>query len=315
MTREIPDGVDALVRRILGDVDLLERTSEGVSTQVCRIRRGDETLYLRLAEQDGLDMAPEVEAHERLRALGVRVAEIVHYEPLAREVGRSIAVTSEVPGASLIGYDDEATSRSVARAAGRDLAQLNGIDVEGWGWVLRDGRPGIRGAHGAWTSWLDDVVAAGARDDLVTALGEPSVAILDQILAEEARRSPRRAALAHGDFDVSQIFVADGAYSGIIDLGEIQGAEPHYDLAHFLVHDTEQNRHALLPDVIAGYREVAGIAADEDRLVRTGALLAVFRHTRVLARWGEAALTHPYVSWMNGRIHELLARSIGVGNP
>ena len=79
--------------------------------------------------------------------------------------------------------------------------------------------------------------------------------------------------------------------------------------AHFLVHDTEQNRYALLGDVIAGYREINDADIDERDLVSIGTLLAVARHTWVLARFGAAAVDHPYMRWMTGRIRTLLARA------
>lgn len=308
-TREVPAGVDALVRRVLGDVDSIERTAEGVSTQVCRIRRGGETLYLRLAEDDDLDMAPEVEAHERLRALGVRVAEVVHYEPRAEEVGRSFTITSEIRGTSLIACDDELVSRTVAHAAGRDLALLNSVSTEGFGWLRRDGRRTLRGMHDAWSSWVEGVIADGAREHLVTTMGGKRVERLDRVIAEEAAKAAVASRLAHGDFDVSQIFHADGTYTGIIDLGDILGAPSHYDLGHFLVHDTEQNRYPLLPDVIEGYRDVDDDEIVEHGLVTVGILLAVARHTWALARFGAAALGHPYVRWMNERIASLLDRA------
>jgi aminoglycoside phosphotransferase (APT) family kinase protein len=309
MQREIPSGVEALVHRVLGDVDHIERTAEGVSTQVCRISRGDETLYLRIAEGDGLDMAPEVEAHARLCAIGVRVAEIVHYEPLADEVGRSVAITSEIRGTSLIGCDDERVSRNVAHAAGRDLALFNSVETTGFGWLRRDGGPGLRGPHEMWATWVEGVIADGARDVFVAVAGADRVDRLDRVIADQAARPPWRSRLAHGDFDVSQIFHADGAYTGIIDLGDALAAPPHYDLGHFLVHDTEQNRYELLPDVVAGYREINEVDVDERDLMGIGILLAVARHTWVLARFGAAAVDHPYVRWMNGRIIELLDRA------
>jgi aminoglycoside phosphotransferase (APT) family kinase protein len=292
---------------VLGSVDVVERTAEGVSTEVCRVRRGAETFYLRLGYET-TDMAPEVEAHERLRALGVRVADIVHYEPLAHEVGCSVAITSEVAGVALIGCEDEQLSRAVAREAGRDLALLNSIEVEGWGWVARDGRPRIRGPYPSRAAWIGDAIMAEARDPLATILGSDAMAVLERLLEEESARAPGGSRLAHGDFDVSQIFHDGTAYTGIIDLGDMLGAESHYDLAHFLVHDTEQNRYALLSDVLAGYAELTDTDTDADRLVRTGIVLAVFRHTRVLGRWGIAANDHPYVRWMSGRIADLLAR-------
>lgn len=290
------------------NVGTVERAAEGVSSEVYRARRGDENFYLRLAEDAALDMGPEVEAHERLRALGVRVAEIVHYEPFAPEVGRSVSITSEIRGVPLIGCTDEMVSRDAARAAGRELALINSIPTQGWGWVLRDGRPGMRGAYASWRSRIEDVIADAARVHLDTALGRDAVVQLKGVIDDEACRTPGPSRLAHGDFDVSQIFVADGGYTGIIDLGEIQGAESHYDLAHFLLHDTEQNQYALVTDVITGYTEVDNTVIDEQLIRRTGVLIGAFRLSYALARWGAAALGHPYVRSMSQRVVGMLDR-------
>jgi aminoglycoside phosphotransferase (APT) family kinase protein len=304
---EIPRGVDALVARVLGDVDGIERAVEGVSTEVCRIDRGEEVFFLRLA-REGSDMSPEVEAHERLRALGVRVADVIHYEPLAEETGGSVAITTAVPGTSLIGCGEEQTSRQVARAAGRDLALLNSVETDGFGWALRDGLPGLRGPYGSWSSWVREAVAPDARPLLAAAIGAEDVAAIERLIAEEVDRPNVSPRLAHGDFDVSQIFHSDGAYTGIIDLGDLQGAHWNHDLAHFLLHDTEQNEYALLPDVIAGYVDVAGVDVDENALIRNGVLQAVFNQSRVLVHFGEGAIDHPYMRMIFDRIKGLIER-------
>ncbi len=49
-----------------------------------------------------------------------------------------------------------------------------------------------------------------------------------------------QARLAHGDFDTTHIYEKNCRYSGIIDFGEIRGAEPLYDLGHFQLHDGER---------------------------------------------------------------------------
>lgn len=303
----IPSGVEALVARVLGDVDHIERAAEGVSTEVCRIDRGDAEFYLRLA-QEGSDMSPEVEAHDRLRALGVRVADVIHYEPLSEETGRSIAFTTAILGTPLIGCADERTSRHVARAAGRDLALLNTVEMDGFGWAVRDGRPGLRGKYASWASWVSDAFALDARPLLTAALGEDNVVAVERLITEEVDHPNVVPRLAHGDFDVSQVFHADGTYTGIIDLGDLQGAAWNHDLAHFLLHDTEQNEYTLLPDVIAGYVEIADVDVEEGGLVRNGVLQSVFNQSRVLVHFGERAIEHPYMRMMFGRIKGLIER-------
>jgi Ser/Thr protein kinase RdoA (MazF antagonist) len=70
--------------------------------------------------------------------------------------------------------------------------------------------------------------------------------------------------LAHGDFDRSHIYVDPdtGAYQGLIDFGEIRGADRHYDLGHLLVHD----RPDVFDAVAAGYNEIAAFDREGARL-------------------------------------------------
>ncbi len=206
----------------------------------------------------------------------------------------------------MIGWADERTSRNVARTAGRELALVNSVETDGFGWLVRDGGGGLRGPHPTWAAWVDDVVAPSGRKLLTKAIGEEAAVAVDRVIAQERDRAGTDPQLAHGDFDVSQIFHVDGTYSGIIDFGDALGSIWSYDLAHFFVHDTEQNEHELLRDVIAGYEEVAPVKVVTQDLTRVGVLLAVFRHTRVLGHFGEQAIGHPYIHWMSGRIRALL---------
>src|SRR5688500_5189732 len=76
----------------------VERTEGGVSTQVYRLRRGTTTLYLRVAEERGDSLAPEVLVHQLLCKRGVRVPEVVSYEPFNDAIERSVMVTTEIAG-------------------------------------------------------------------------------------------------------------------------------------------------------------------------------------------------------------------------
>jgi aminoglycoside phosphotransferase (APT) family kinase protein len=106
---------------------------------------------------------------------------------------------------------------------------------------------------------------------------------------EELARPPAAAHLAHGDFDATAIFSAAGRYTGIIDFGEIRGAEPAYDLGHFHLHDGEP---PLLPALLEGYARVAP-PPDAPSIRRSAVLLGL----RQLCRWLDRgrALDHPAV--------------------
>jgi len=58
-----------------------------------------------------------------------------------------------------------------------------------------------------------------------------ALGVIERLIDGECRRPLTQARLAQADFDVTPIFCADGRYTGIVDSGEIRGAEPLFDLA------------------------------------------------------------------------------------
>lgn len=136
----------ALVARAVPGVDraTLARTAEGVSTQVYRIEQNGRTLYVRVAEERDASLTPEAVVHDLLRARGVLVPEVVHFEPFADTLERSVMVTTEIAGTSLAHRHTGVDVCSVLMAAGRDLAVINEVGVAGFGWIRRDGGIGRR---------------------------------------------------------------------------------------------------------------------------------------------------------------------------
>ena len=124
-----------LVHQVLpsGTPWAVARTPAGVSTPVYRLRRGEEVLYLRVAEEQTAHLAPEVYAHTLLRARGAQVPAIVYYDPHEVPLERSLMITTEIPGTPLSQHSPGATTAAVVRAAGRDLALINQVPVEGFG--------------------------------------------------------------------------------------------------------------------------------------------------------------------------------------
>jgi Phosphotransferase enzyme family len=114
--------------------------AEGVSTFVYRILCGDETFYLRVLPEEGASFAPEVAAHTLLRQRQVNVPEVIYFEQRNELLQRSIMMTTAIEGRPL--RLSPALSAGVREAivaeAGQDLAWINSVPVEGFGWVQRD---------------------------------------------------------------------------------------------------------------------------------------------------------------------------------
>jgi len=284
-----PPGDDAALHEIAALVlpgsgrPSVERAERGVSTPVYRIRRAGTTFYLRLAEGPAASLTPEVLVHNRLRAAGVRVPAVVHFEPFNRALGRSVMVTTEIPGTSIDRHHRGVDIGQVLVAAGRDLAIVNGIAVAGFGWIRRD-RPPAAPLAAALPSLrafaLDNLDAhlAALRPDLTAA----EIRAVRRVVARgDAWLDADRAILAHGDLDVSHIFHVDGRYTGMIDFGEIRGADPLYDLGHVALHDGETIPEPALPHLLTGYGEAAPLPADHELRIRFWSLLI---GVRALAR-------------------------------
>ncbi|HLY32056.1 MAG TPA: phosphotransferase [Ktedonobacterales bacterium] len=120
-------------------VRTIERVREGASTIVYRLRCDGEVYYLRILPEVGASFAPEALAHTLLRAQGVAAPDILHVEACHPQLQRSVMVTTAIAGEPVwrrSSYDGD--SRRVVRAAGCDLARINRLSVEGFGWIRRD---------------------------------------------------------------------------------------------------------------------------------------------------------------------------------
>lgn len=290
----------ALVERLAGRGFGIERAPGGMSTPVYRLLRDGEVLYLRMSEEHGGSMRAEAAAHDHLRAAGVAVPEVLAVGD-APEIGRGVMLVREVPGEPLAGVVS-IDRAPILRAAGRDLARINAVAVEGFGWIRRDGPPWpLRGEDATYEAFV-----AGAS---------PSVArVADRLSTQELRAFAARFAeatadhpasrLAHGDFDATHIYQRDGRYTGVIDLGEMRGAEPHYDLAYLHVQDTAVE---MVGDLIAGYAEVTPVPVDlEDRIGRSAVVIVAKQLARWIDRDGIESLDRPSGRWWLARLRALL---------
>lgn len=196
---------------------------------------------------------------------------------------------------------------SVLRAAGRDLALINTINVAGFGWIKRD-QAETTLLQAEWSShracifehWQADL-AYLARSTLPAR----TIIALERLLSQHASwLEVKQSNLAHGDLDTTHIYQHDGQYSGIIDFGEIRGASCWYDLAHFHMRDGEQLSTSLLPELLRGYEEVIQLPADyAQRICFTSILINV----RTLARSLQKRPPDRYTQHQLKVLHEDLA--------
>jgi Ser/Thr protein kinase RdoA (MazF antagonist) len=255
----------------------VNRVTEGVSTIVYCIQTIDGIFYLRIWPELGESFAPEVSVHQQLRSAGLHVPEVIHYEHYNEVLQRSLMITTEVPGRA-IGYQKQPPMLArILREVGHELAIVNQLPVQGYGWIQRSAPivGPLQAEYETLPAWLE-----GHFREPLRALGGCSFLaphIVDRLLTllDRAKHlfQDKPAVLAHGDFDVTHIYHRKGIYTGIIDFGEIRGTHLIYDLAHFAIEN-----HDLLAYLLEGYKEVTRL---EDETLRhiylTGILIAARR--------------------------------------
>ena len=294
-----PSLVRAVVARVFrpSAACRIERVAEGVSTIVYRIRRGAETFYLRVLPEIGDSFAPEARAHHLLRERGVRVPEVVHWEHRDPLLGLSIMVTAEVPGRHLGRRPVDGATGKIVAEAGRELAIIQTVPVDGFGWVRRDRAEAthLEGEHRTLRAFHCEHLEAdlAALEDQRLLAGHDVAAIQTIVAAHPSWLDAEQAHLVHGDFDVTHIFEQDGRYTGLIDFGEIRGADRWYDLGHFRMHDGETPPVSALDWLLEGYGGGVPLPAGyRQRIAFASLLIAVRALARCLERRPEQAARH-----------------------
>ena len=237
--------IETVIRRIFPSMTcMVERVAEGGSTFVYRMLCGDGTLYLRVLPEAGASFAPEVAAHTLLRQRQVNVPEVLYFEQRNELLQRSIMLTTAIKGRPLSQSPDLPVEmrEAIVADAGRDLACINSVPVEGFGWVKRDA-PETRQLQAPWPTyrafaleWWEADLAYLAKSILCST----EIAMLECLMSQyDSYLNSEGSYLAHGDFDSTHIYQEAGRYTGIIDFGEIRGTDRWYDLGHYDLRNME----------------------------------------------------------------------------
>jgi aminoglycoside phosphotransferase (APT) family kinase protein len=298
----------AMLRPMLGPELTVARTPAGLAAQVYRVHASGRVVYARIAEDQDEDLSVDAALLEHLRALGLRVPPVLHVEPFDQALGRSVLVTGEIAGEPLAAYRDQHAARRIAHAAGRDLALLNGVDVQGFGWIRRQPPAWpLRATSPTYAAFVTSYLPDPWPGPLGRLFTVAELERLWRLGDSERHRDLAGATLAHGDFDTTAIFQLDGDYSGLIDFGEIRGTEPLFDLGHFHLWEHQRTPLPLWEALLAGYGEVATLPAGYQELVGRSATLLGLRQ---LARWlgppRNLGPGHPAVTSRVTRLRQLL---------
>jgi aminoglycoside phosphotransferase (APT) family kinase protein len=193
-------------------------------------------------------------------------------------------VMTAIAGEAVGQRPPDAATRDILQAAGRDLAVINRIPVQGFGWIRRDSSTvdRLEAAHATYRQYaLEHFDADLALVSQHGVAATETAAMRGSIDRYDGWLTHEQAWLAHGDLDVTHIYQQDGRYTGIIDFGEIRGADQFYDLGHFNLHDGERLPQLLLPALLAGYAALTPLPPDHQQRIAFGSMLI---GVRALAR-------------------------------
>ena len=245
-----------------------------------RVTTGSGTFYIRFLPEDA-SFAAEVLAHNILLGMGVIVPRVIGFEHRNETTGLSVMITEEITGVCVEDEWPGDDLRGILREAGRQIARVHEVSVDGFGWIDRTSYDKLKAEkctfQDYFTEFLSDNLQTLERYEFTD---EERVHFAD--LMETTRRmlDVQNAVLVHGDFDVSHIFHSNGRYSGLIDLGEIRGNNRLFDLATFASTDRSPDRIAY-SYVLEGYREMTRLT---DNDLYATELMALFQILRFLGK-------------------------------
>lgn len=273
------DSIEDVVSQIFSRVPLqIEPTTGGISTSVYRIIYPHETFYLRLLRHKEDSFASEVAVHAQLRQMQVKAPDVIHFEHFNKILQRSVMVTTAIKGNSVMDSHDlsENVLEAIMIEAGQDLARINTIAVNGFGWLR--GRSETEYLLAPYPTYKASILAGW--DDSIRYLASSvllasEVDMVEQLFAcSDFWVENTQGHLAHGDFGTRHIFQEKGHYTGIIDFGDSQGADQWYDLGYFHMRNAGSHFPSQFEEkLLRGYREVVPLPLDYERHIRLASIL------------------------------------------
>ncbi|MBI9011534.1 MAG: aminoglycoside phosphotransferase family protein [Clostridiales bacterium] len=270
---EIKD-VRIIAQKYFSEDIKVEPVLKGCSTFVYRITTDHRTYYIRFLPEEG-SFASEVLVHEKLSDLGMKVPKVLYFEEKNEITNLSLMILDEIPGDCIEDKSPEDNLKEILIEAGRELALLHTIPVNGFGWIDKKSHLMLKGEKLEFEDYfceylkydLDQLRLYDFTEDEQNLIEKHMQAAASFVKVEDA-------VLVHGDFDISHIFHDSGNYSGIIDFGEVRGNTRLYDLAIFIGLYQDEKSYSYL---LEGYSQISNLSEDDLYSIELIALSIIVR--------------------------------------
>ncbi len=287
----------------------IQPASGGISTNVYRVENSNDVYYLRITGYEGQSFQAEFIAHQKISAVRSKIPKIIYHRNFCREIdNHSFMITEGIKGKPVSSYEDWHKLKQVFINAGQDLAKINSISVNGFGWIERKAK-NIEKLY-AHRDTYQDYMLRDFQEKLTILV---KFAVLTKTEADQLQSIKNKfqeflgydqACLTHGDFDVTHIYCQGDRYTGIIDFGDIMGTSPFADLAHFkaFCHPTEE----IFPWLLEGYGQIHPLPEDINvRLTVEGVLIAVKKLSYIAQTMPERISNHRAIPKLKQNISDL----------
>jgi len=266
--------VKAVAEKYLSYIISVEPVPKGRSTFVYRVITNCGSYYMRFLPEDA-SFAAEVLAHNAMRSAGVRVPQVIAFEDKNELTGLSAMLLDEIPGICIEEHKPKRNLQDIVREAGRQLALIHSIPIDGFGWIDRSSYDTLKGEKASFDEYFSEYLNHDLQALRQYPFSEEEVMeITDLMMKAKEILNVKKAVLVHGDFDISHIFHSSGKFSGIIDFGEIRGNNPLFDLATFVGFYQDRELYSYL---LEGYSEIAPLTDKDLYGVELMALFIILR--------------------------------------
>lgn len=234
---------------IFGEV--VKETTGSYPASKEKVLKGEANQVFDVRTEEGLEVIVRVTTHmesfwkekfamDKCRKVGVPVAEIFGIKDLKiNDKDYSISVLRKIEGDTLergkINWTklDSRTKRDILHQAGEYLSLINSIDIEGFGWIHKDGK----GHH----KYFEDLMLEHTdQEDVHLDLARRNNFNMEtikrclKILKEYKNRYQGvKSKLNHGDYSPKHLMFNDRKIVGILDFGEASGNAQVFDLARW----------------------------------------------------------------------------------